>query len=95
MKKCSFCGTPWDGYGAQPRQRERCSVCKRSFHCCSNCHHMDRETSSRCRLTHTEYVGPRDLMNYCEDFRMLDTRQRDREEKISSARARWEQLFTR
>jgi hypothetical protein len=47
---------------------------------------MDRETSSRCRLTHTEYVGPRDLMNYCEDFRMLRTTRSATARRKSSSR---------
>lgn len=95
MKKCSFCGTPWEGFSSQPRERERCPTCRRHYHCCSNCKHFDSKQSSSCQLKHTEYVGPRDLLNYCEEFRMIDTREQAREAKTASARSRWDQLFSR
>jgi hypothetical protein len=95
MKKCVHCGTPWDGYGSQPRERERCTSCRRSFHCCANCHHFDTTLQSACKLKHTTYVGSRDILNYCEEFRMLDSSVRAREDRVSLARSKWEQLFSR
>jgi hypothetical protein len=95
MKKCYHCGTPWEGFGAQPRERERCSVCRRHFHCCVNCHHLDTTLRSACRLKHTAYVGNRETLNYCEEFKMLDSNLRASEDRVSLAKSRWEQLFSR
>ena len=94
MKRCSLCGTPWAGYGNQPRSREVCEGCGSYLHCCRNCHHYDLR-NSRCGLPTTTYVGSRDALNYCEHFRLLDSAVRASEEKVTQAKAAWEELFRR
>ena len=95
MKKCSRCGTRWSGYGPQPRPRDLCAQCGGYLHSCVNCHHFDRKQSYSCKLTHTSFVGNRESLNYCEDFRMLDLAQRASEDRVVRARNTWEELFRR
>ena len=92
MKQCQRCGTAWTGYN-QPTSRQVCEGCGIYLHSCVNCHHFDSQVSNSCRLTTTFYVGPRDAPNYCEEFRMVDSRQKARETKVERARATWEDLF--
>ncbi len=94
MKRCGLCGTAWEGYGNQPRTREVCEGCGGYLHCCRNCHHYD-ESNSRCGLPDTEYVGGRESLNYCEDFRIIDDGARAHERKVTQAKAAWEELFRR
>jgi len=95
MKKCHHCGTPWQGFRSQPRAREVCEGCGKYLHACANCHHLDRQVRSACSLKGTTYVGSREALNYCEEFRMLDLSLRAREAKVVNARATWENLFRR
>jgi hypothetical protein len=95
MKKCSFCGTRWQGFRGQPRPRELCDGCRRPLHCCANCHHFDRILGSACKLPHTAYVGHREVLNYCEDFQVLDSNLRANEDRVHRARTTWEELFKR
>ncbi len=95
MKKCSGCGTPWGGFGSQPREREACPTCRRYYRCCANCRHFDARSSSQCTLRNTQYVGPRDVLNYCPEFQMTDSLEVARQTKISLARSRWDQLFAK
>jgi len=94
-KKCSFCGTLWEGFRGQPRSRERCEGCGRFLHCCVNCHYLDRLLESSCKLPRTSYVGNREILNYCEDFKLLDASQQASEDRVLRARSAWEQLFKR
>jgi hypothetical protein len=95
MKKCHHCGTLWQGFRGQPRAREVCESCGKYLHACVNCHYLDRRVTSACTLKDTAYVGSRVALNYCEEFRMLDSSLRAREEKVLSARQAWEDLFRR
>ncbi len=92
MKKCFRFNVDWRGCGAQPRAREVCENFGVYLHCCLNCHHFDTQNSN-CKLSHTSFVGIRDSLNYCEEFRMLDSYLRAREDKVSRAKSTWEQLF--
>ena len=76
-----------------PRPREVCETCGAYLHACLNCHHFDRERSNSCTLENTTFVGSRDSLNYCEEFRMLDAFRRAREERVVRAKAVWEDLF--
>jgi hypothetical protein len=93
MKKCHRCGTAWNGFRGEPRAREVCEICGAYLHSCVNCHHFDHALTNSCKLPHTSFVGARDAINYCEEFRMFDTAARAREDRVTSARARWENLF--
>jgi hypothetical protein len=93
MKKCSFCGLPWSGYGSQPRPRENCVGCGEFLHCCTNCHHFDSKVTNSCTLRGTQFVGSRKSLNYCEEFRMTDWTRRAAEVRRERARDRWEALF--
>lgn len=93
MKKCYRCGTRWTGYGKEPRAREVCAGCGAYMHCCSNCHHFDHKLTTSCVLKHTQYVGPRTQLNYCEEFSMTNWRQKEAEARVDHARTRWEALF--
>lgn len=95
MKKCFHCGAPWTGLGGRPRARERCEDCHSFLHCCDNCHHFDHILTNSCKLRHTAFVGDRDSLNYCEEFRMLDSVLRAREDRVSRAKDAWEALFRR
>ncbi len=92
MKKCHRCGTPWNGYGANPRAREVCAGCGISLHCCINCHHFNRRASA-CDLKESSFIGSRTVLNYCDYFRMIDSTLKAREAKLSQARSRWDALF--
>ena len=94
MKTCRQCGAMWDGYGGQPRSREVCQGCGEYLHCCVNCHHFD-DTGSGCSLEGTEFVGSRDVLNYCEEFRMNDSSRRAAENRVARAKTSWEELFRR
>ena len=93
MKKCHRCGTTWKGLGGQPRAREVCDGCGAYLHSCANCHHFDREITHSCRLPNTSFVGGREMLNYCEEYKMLDANLRANENRVLNARATWEQLF--
>lgn len=93
MKKCFRCGTRWQGHGGQPRAREVCESCGSYLHCCLNCHHFDRRVTNSCTLAHTAFVGTRDTLNYCEDFKMLDATLRASEDRVVRAKTAWEQLW--
>ena len=95
MKKCFRCGFPWTGHRSQPRSREVCDACGAYLHSCVNCHSFDHVLTNSCRLPHTSFVGSRDSLNYCEDFRMIDASVRAQEERVSRARHTWEELFRR
>jgi len=94
MKKCHRCGTAWRGYGKEPRSREVCEGCGGYLHCCDNCQHFDHKVSISCKLTTTAYVGPRQQLNYCEEFAMHDTHVEAKKNKVNNARSRWEALFS-
>ena len=93
MKKCSRCGTPWQGYG-EPRPREICDGCGSYLHSCRNCHHFSRQ-KSRCELPHTIFNGSREDLNFCDDYRILDTHRQAAEDRVVRAKATWEELFKR
>jgi hypothetical protein len=93
MKKCFRCGTPWKGFRGEPRAREVCEVCGAYLHSCVNCHHFDHAITNSCKLPHTSFVGGRDSLNYCEEFKMMSTFLRASEDRVSRARMRWEELF--
>ena len=92
MKKCYRCGTVWQGYGRGPRTREACEGCGGHLRCCSNCHYLDRASSS-CTHRESSFIGPRGVLNYCEFFKMTDTRIKEKEARVTRARDRWEALF--
>ena len=81
------------GYGAQPRLREVCEGCGKSLHCCKNCHYFDHAVSRECTLDGTEWIGPRDVQNYCEDFAMTDSARKAAEEKVSRAQSAFHSLW--
>jgi hypothetical protein len=93
MKKCIRCGAPWKSFRAQPNSRDVCEICGAHLHSCVNCIHFDREVTSSCKLPHTAFVGSREAINYCDDFKMIDSFTRAREEKISKAKLQWEALW--
>ena len=92
MRKCYKCGTPWRGTGT-PRARAVCTGCGAYLHSCLNCHHFDPDITNSCRLSHTDYIGPRETINYCDSFRMINTELRAIEARTERARNVWEQLF--
>jgi hypothetical protein len=93
MKACTRCGTLWTGYGGEPRAREVCEGCGAYLHTCVNCHRFDRHHTNSCTLPDTAFVGSRDSLNYCEEFRMLDRTRRANENRVVRAKAVWEELF--
>ena len=93
MKKCHRCGTPWLGYGAQPREREVCEGCGKTLHCCNNCHHFDHELSRQCTLDGTFWEGSREAQNYCEGFAMTDSVRKEAEKKVSKAENAFHSLW--
>jgi hypothetical protein len=95
VMKRSCCGEPRLGLGSQPRSREVCEGCGAYLHSCVNCHHFDHVLTNSCKLSNTSFVGSRDSLNYCEQFRMLDAAVRADEERVSRARLTWERLFRR
>lgn len=95
MKKCHRCGTPWKGFRGEPRAREVCDGCGAYLHSCTNCNHFDREITHSCKLPNTAFVGGRNMLNYCDDYRMIDSTVRANENRVVQARATWEQLFKR
>ena len=95
MKKCFRCGTNWAGYRNQPRSREVCDGCGAYLHSCVNCHHFDHVLTNSCKLADTAFVGVRDTLNYCEEFRMFDHIARASEDRVLRAKHAWEQLFRR
>jgi hypothetical protein len=50
---------------------------------------------SACTLPDTAYVGHREILNYCEDFQVLDSNLRANEDRVLRAKTTWEQLFKR
>ena len=92
MRKCFKCGSPWAGPG-QPRPRQICVGCGVYLHSCINCHHFDREITNSCKLPNTAFVGSRDALNYCEEYRMMNSELRAIEARTQRARSVWEQLF--
>lgn len=95
MKKCARCGTRWSGLGREPKPRDVCASCGAYLHSCINCHQFDRHHAYACKLPHTSFVGSRDSLNYCEDFRMVDSALRAREDRVVRAKMTWEELFKR
>ena len=94
VRKCFKCGTPWKGFG-KPRPRQICEGCGAYIHSCINCHHFDRKISYSCTLPHTAFVGPRDLLNYCEEFEMVNTELKALEARCAQAKTTFENLFRR
>ena len=92
MKKCYPCGTPWTGYGPQPRARETCEGCGSYLHCCVNCHHFSH-AGSACTLKDTYFIGSRTALNYCEYFKIADSKLKELEDRKARAHTRWEALF--
>ena len=92
MKKCFKCGAVWPGFG-KPRPRQICEGCGAYLHICLNCHHFDRVLTNSCKLPTTTFVGNRDLLNYCEEFEMVNTELKAVEARHDRARTRWEDLF--
>lgn len=92
MRKCAKCGTRWEGH-RQPRPRQICEGCGAYLHSCVNCHQFDDAVTNSCRLTSTTYIGPRDALNYCDEFRMTNQTLRAVEARTERARDVWEQLF--
>ena len=96
MKECARCGTRWTGYGNQPRAREVCEGCGAYLHTCLNCHHFDRRNNTNsCTLPNTAFVGGRGTLNYCEEYRMLDSVRKAQENRVTQAKETWEALFKR
>jgi hypothetical protein len=93
MKKCSRCDTPWNGFRVQPHPRDICEGCGAYLHSCVNCHHFDDVVTNSCKLRSTSFVGARDMQNYCEEFRMVNTALRRSENRLSRARRAWDELF--
>jgi hypothetical protein len=94
LRKCFKCGHVWMGFG-KPRPRQICEGCGAYLHTCLNCHHFDRKITNSCKLAHTSYVGPRDLLNYCEQFEMVNAELKAVEARFERARTTWENLFRR
>ena len=92
MRKCHKCGTTWVGRG-QPRSRQICTGCGEYLHTCVNCHHFDDTISNSCKLEDTDYVGPREMVNYCDRFEMINSGLKAIEARTERARNCWEQLF--
>jgi len=82
-------------YRHQPRSREVCDGCGAYLHSCVNCHNFDHVLSNSCKLPHTAFIGARDTLNYCEEYRMLDSIVRADEQRVLRAKNTWEQLFRR
>src|SRR5262245_44155117 len=82
------------GYG-RPRQRQICEGCGVYLHSCINCHHFDRHLTNSCKLPDTEFVGPRDALNYCESFDMVNSELLAMEAKKELAKVTFENLFGR
>lgn len=95
MRKCHRCGTQFTARPGQPRTRDVCDGCGAYLHNCLNCHHFDRVISNSCTLPHTKFVGGRDMLNYCDDFKMLNHSLRVNEDRAVRARTAWDQLFKR
>jgi hypothetical protein len=72
-----------------------CEGCGAYLHSCLNCHHFDRRGTNSCSLPDTPFVGSRDSLNYCEEFRMLDIARRASEDRVTRAKENWEALFRR
>ena len=94
MKKCFKCGTVWTGYG-RPRTRQICEGCGAYLHTCLNCHYFNRTVTNCCNLPTTAFVGGRDLLNYCEQFEMVNSALKAIEDRCSRAKASWDSLFRR
>ena len=95
MKKCFRCGTEKNGIRGEPRFRDVCEGCGAYLHSCVNCHHFDHLVTNSCKLPHTAFIGGRDSLNYCEEFKMINSVLRANEERRLRARMTWEQLFKR
>ena len=94
LKKCFKCGTVWNGYG-KPRTRQICEGCGSYLHTCINCHHFARRITNSCVLPHTAFVGPRDMLNYCEEFQMVNNELQAIESRCARAKSTFENLFKR
>jgi len=94
LRKCFKCGHISVGFG-KPRPRQICENCGAYLHICLNCHHFDRKLTNSCKLPDTKYVGPRDLLNYCEQFEMVNSELKAVEARFERARTTWENLFRR
>ena len=85
LKKCARCGSVWTGFG-RPRPRQICEGCGSYLHTCLNCHYFDREITNSCKLPNTTFVGGRDLLNYCEQFEMVNWELRAIEARYARAK---------
>ena len=92
VKRCHKCGAAWNGFG-QPRPRQICQGCGAYLHSCTNCHHFDKTVTNSCKLSHTTFVGSRDALNYCEDYRMVNAQLKAIEARTERARNVWDDLF--
>lgn len=85
--KCPGCGhenTDKVGFGTV------CENCLAWLHTCDCCHLYNREPG-RCRSSTTEYSGPPDLRNFCDEFtpEPMKTEKTTGEDALS----RFERLF--
>ncbi len=55
--------------------------------------HFDHDISRECTLEGTQWVGSRDVQNYCEDFEMTDSVRKEKEEKVSKAQSAFQSLW--
>ncbi len=94
LKKCFKCGTVWNGFG-RPRSRQICEGCGSYLHSCINCHYFDRDITCSCSLPDTAFVGPRDMLNYCEQFEMVNSDLKAIELRCARAKTTFENLFRR
>ncbi len=66
---CAKCRAIWEG--GKPDFRTLCPSCGAYLHTCINCAFYDARSHHECRASATtEYVGDKEKLNFCEEFRL-------------------------
>ncbi len=95
MKKgyCYRCGAPLE-FAEKVFRLDTCPSCDSDVHCCLNCAEYDVSASDQCREPQIEKVMVKDRSNFCEYFKLQETKPVSRgTDRAAEAKRKLEQLF--
>jgi len=89
MSQCFKCNAP---ITIDDRSmRGECSQCGSDIHVCLNCTFYDEGRANKCREPQAEYVKEKDRANYCEYFKLKESKKPTSSKE--HAEELWKKLF--
>ena len=75
-------------------RNDTCPNCGSDVYCCLNCSDFDETFSNHCRESQAERVSVKDRRNFCEYFRLSETKKSSQaKDKAAEARRKLEEMF--